>query len=72
MQDLIKKELQEASDLLNAFVSDQNNLKAIEVAARIMSDAISNGNKIYSCGNGGSMCDAMHFAEEMTGRFRLN
>lgn len=35
-----------------------------------MIDAINNGNKIISCGNGGSMCDAMHFAEELTGRYR--
>lgn len=35
-----------------------------------MADSINNGGKIISCGNGGSMCDAMHFAEELTGRFR--
>jgi D-sedoheptulose 7-phosphate isomerase len=37
-----------------------------------MSDAINNGGKIFSCGNGGSHCDAMHFAEELTGRYREN
>ena len=37
-----------------------------------MSAALKNGNKIISCGNGGSMCDAMHFAEELSGRFRNN
>jgi D-sedoheptulose 7-phosphate isomerase len=37
-----------------------------------MSTALKNGNKIISCGNGGSMCDAMHFAEELSGRFRDN
>ena len=35
-----------------------------------MSESIDNGGKIISCGNGGSMCDAMHFAEELTGKFR--
>ena len=35
-----------------------------------MSEAIAGGGKIISCGNGGSMCDAMHFAEELSGRFR--
>jgi D-sedoheptulose 7-phosphate isomerase len=30
------------------------------------------GGKILACGNGGSMCDAMHFAEELSGRFRLH
>ena len=33
-------------------------------------ESIDNGGKIISCGNGGSMCDAMHFAEELTGKFR--
>ena len=32
--------------------------------------AITSGGKIISCGNGGSLCDAMHFAEELTGRYR--
>ena len=35
-----------------------------------MLNALRNNGKIISCGNGGSMCDAMHFAEELTGRFR--
>ena len=33
-------------------------------------EALSDGKKLLACGNGGSMCDAMHFAEEWTGRFR--
>lgn len=37
-----------------------------------MADALQSGGRIYSCGNGGSLCDAMHFAEEMTGRYRNN
>ena len=37
-----------------------------------MVSALNNGNKIFTCGNGGSMGDAMHFAEELTGRFREN
>ena len=40
--------------------------------AEIMSKALKAGNKIISCGNGGSMCDAMHFAEELSGRYRDN
>ena len=43
---------------------------AIENAGDAMVNALQNGGKIISCGNGGSMCDAMHFAEELTGRFR--
>jgi D-sedoheptulose 7-phosphate isomerase len=36
----------------------------------MMVDTYKKNGRIYSCGNGGSMCDAMHFAEELTGRFR--
>ena len=46
--------------------------KELEQAAHWMAAAIDNGNKIISCGNGGSHCDAMHFAEELTGRYREN
>ncbi len=37
-----------------------------------MVDAMRSGGKVISCGNGGSMCDAMHFAEELTGRYRAD
>ena len=40
--------------------------------ATLMAEAINNNGKIISCGNGGSHCDAMHFAEELTGRYRDN
>jgi len=67
---LIKNNFSEAKQLLDQFVADDNNLLRIESAAKLMLTAIKNGGKIISCGNGGSMCDAMHFAEELTGRFR--
>ncbi|MDG1475765.1 MAG: D-sedoheptulose 7-phosphate isomerase, partial [Vicingaceae bacterium] len=51
-------------------VGDESNLLRIEDAAKLMIVSIQNEGKIISCGNGGSMCDAMHFAEELTGRFR--
>ena len=41
-------------------------------AGELMVEALKKGGKILSCGNGGSMSDAMHFAEELTGRFRDN
>jgi len=72
LQSIILNELTEASEVLKQFLSEEQNFKKIELAARLMSSAINNGNKIISCGNGGSLCDAMHFAEEMTGRFREN
>lgn len=72
MKDLITKELTEARSILTNFLSDQINIKKIEDAARLMASSINNGGKIFSCGNGGSHCDAMHFAEELTGRYREN
>lgn len=66
----IDKELQEAAKVLDAFMNDASNLQAIRKAASILVRCIDTGGKIISCGNGGSMSDAMHFAEELSGRFR--
>ena len=68
--DRIDKELQEAKDILEQFMNDGSNLQAIRKAASILVRCIDTGGKIISCGNGGSMSDAMHFAEELSGRFR--
>ena len=69
---LILAELEEAAKVLNNFLQNDKNLKAINEAANVMAEAIKAGNKLFSCGNGGSHCDAMHFAEELTGRYREN
>ncbi|RDV14060.1 D-sedoheptulose 7-phosphate isomerase [Pontibacter diazotrophicus] len=66
----ILAELTQAQEVLTAFLADTKNIASIEQAANVMAEGISNGGKILSCGNGGSMCDAMHFAEELTGRYR--
>ncbi|PWG81121.1 D-sedoheptulose 7-phosphate isomerase [Pararcticibacter amylolyticus] len=66
----IKNHFLEAQTVINAFLSDDENFRKIEAAGKLLSDAIKKGNKILSCGNGGSMCDAMHFAEELSGRYR--
>ncbi|MBG5884479.1 D-sedoheptulose 7-phosphate isomerase [Providencia alcalifaciens] len=71
-QDLIRGELTEAADTLSKFLSDDANLQAIEKAAVLLADSFKAGGKVLSCGNGGSHCDAMHFAEELTGRYREN
>jgi len=70
MTKAIKSHFAEAYEILAAFISDPLNFEKIELAGVIMSDSIRNGGKVISCGNGGSMCDAMHFAEELTGRYR--
>ena len=61
----------EAAEILQKFNSPENFLK-LENAGSLMVESLKNGGKIISCGNGGSMCDAMHFAEELTGRYRDN
>ncbi len=68
----ISNELQEAGSVLEKFIADPNNLHNIEKAARIIAESIEQNGKVISCGNGGSHCDAMHFAEELTGRYREN
>lgn len=68
----IKNNFLESKQLLDQFINDEGNLLKIAEAGKLMASAITGGGKIISCGNGGSMCDAMHFAEELTGRFREN
>lgn len=70
MLDLISRELNEAQIVLQNFLSNEKNIADVEAAARLMASALQSGNKIISCGNGGSHCDAMHFAEELSGRYR--
>jgi D-sedoheptulose 7-phosphate isomerase len=65
----IKGNLTQTQEVLGHFISDPETWKKIEKAGNLMVQALRSGNKIISCGNGGSMCDAMHFAEELTGRF---
>jgi D-sedoheptulose 7-phosphate isomerase len=67
---IILTNLKESQEILSQFIADPKNIQSIENAAKAMITAIKNGNKIISCGNGGSLCDAMHFAEELSGRFR--
>ncbi|MBX3386817.1 MAG: SIS domain-containing protein [Phycisphaeraceae bacterium] len=65
---------QEAVDLarrtLSAFMAEHANLDRIETVGGMLAERFEAGNKALICGNGGSVCDAMHFAEELTGRFR--
>jgi len=68
--DLIRDELNEAAKTLEQFLSQDANLNAIQQAAELLAASFKQGGKVLSCGNGGSHCDAMHFAEELTGRYR--
>ncbi|MFT6849985.1 MAG: D-sedoheptulose 7-phosphate isomerase [Sphingobacteriales bacterium] len=67
---LIQNNLNEATTVLEQFVANSDNIDKINDAAQLMIECLKNGGKIISCGNGGSMSDAMHFAEELTGYFR--
>jgi len=69
---VIKNNFIEAKQILDQFLEDEKNLQKIVDAGYLMVNAFESRNKVISCGNGGSMCDAMHFAEELTGRFREN
>jgi len=66
----IAESLADAQKVLNSFISNSSNIEKIDSAIKLMVESYRNNGRIFSCGNGGSMCDAMHFAEELTGRFR--
>jgi len=72
MNPRILSHFQEALQTLQCFIEDETQMNHIDRAATAMIEAIQQGGKIMSCGNGGSHCDAMHFAEELTGRYRDN
>ncbi|NOT77450.1 MAG: D-sedoheptulose 7-phosphate isomerase [Bacteriovoracaceae bacterium] len=66
----ILESLKDAQKTLSSFVENKENTDKINSAINLMVEAYHQNGRIFSCGNGGSMCDAMHFAEELTGRFR--
>ena len=66
----IKDDFFQAQEVLTTFINSEGSFEAIEAASKIMSNTLKLGGKIISCGNGGSMADAIHFAEELTGRYR--
>lgn len=67
---LIRENFLEAKSAIESFLSVDKNVQSIEKAAQLLVECFQNKGKVISCGNGGSMCDAMHFAEELSGRFR--
>ena len=67
---LVQAELAEARTVLDRFLADETNLACIAQAAELMAASLRGGGKILTCGNGGSLCDAQHFAEELSGRYR--
>ena len=72
MKQHIYTALNSSQQMLTAFIGNDSNIQKIADAAELLITTLANGNRIYSCGNGGSMSDAMHFAEELSGRYRKN
>ena len=70
--DHVKSALTAAQSALAALIENEATLESIAQAAHAIAESQRQGGAVYSCGNGGSLCDAMHFAEEMTGRYRQN
>ena len=66
----IADSLNQSLETLNNFIEKTENIDLIDKATKAMIDSVKNGGRILSCGNGGSMCDSMHFVEELTGRYR--
>jgi D-sedoheptulose 7-phosphate isomerase len=68
--DFVRASFDEAAATLRAFLDDPHCLEGVRRFVQVAGTALRGGKKLLACGNGGSMCDAMHFAEEWTGRFR--
>ena len=68
--DHVKAALTDAQNALAALIENEAMLETIAQAAHVIAQSQRQGGAVYSCGNGGSLCDAMHIAEEMTGRYR--
>ena len=72
LPDLIRAELIEARAVLDRFLADPVQVANIAAAAELIAASLQSGGKALTCGNGGSLCDAQHFAEELSGRYRQN
>ena len=66
----IQQAFVEARAALDALMANETTCRAIDEAGHQMAALFERGGRVFSCGNGGSMCDAMHFAEELSGRYR--
>jgi len=72
MKKYIMNSLRESETALVQMIQNTSIIESIEQASSAMITSLNQGGRIFSCGNGGSMCDAMHFAEELSGRYRKN
>ena len=72
MNTFVLETLREARAALDALIANPSTVAAIGEAGELIAKVFADGGRVFSCGNGGSMCDAMHFAEELSGRYRLD
>ncbi len=70
LSDDLQRSLTEARNAVDRFLADNVQLSSLTAMAATLAATFRAGNKVLACGNGGSACDAIHFAEEFTGRFR--
>jgi D-sedoheptulose 7-phosphate isomerase len=70
--DTILATLRDSRSALEALIANADAIASIRRAGDLLVETFERRGRVYSCGNGGSMCDAMHFAEELTGRYRLD
>ena len=68
--EVVVRNLKQAEAALATLLASPEVLGAVATAANLIADSFQQGGRVFSCGNGGSMCDAMHFAEELSGRYR--
>jgi D-sedoheptulose 7-phosphate isomerase len=64
--------LQQARAGIDDVLDDVRTIAAVSTAGQLLAATLKEGGRVFSCGNGGSMCDAMHLAEELSGRFRID
>ena len=72
VESIIRSSLEDAQNVLHKFIHDPQTIKVMNQTTQMIYEVFRNRGRIFTCGNGGSMCDAMHFAEEWTGRFRAD
>ena len=72
VESVIRSSLDEAQNVLHKFIHDSQTIKVMNQTTQMIYEVFRHRGRIFTCGNGGSMCDAMHFAEEWTGRFRAD
>lgn len=70
MLDIVKASISAAVEAAQSFEQNEAALQKVADAGALLVSTFRAGGRVYACGNGGSMCDAMHFAEELSGKFR--